>query len=318
MMRLQVTTIEALTPSVRLIRLADPRGAMLPAFDAGSHIELSFRVEGETVSRKYTLVSLPNDRRHYDIAVKRNDRGRGGSAFLHHRLSVGDELEVCDPVNEFGVARDGRHHVLIAGGIGITPMLGILSQLEASNASFELHYAARTESEMAFRDRFSMHDRSKVALYFTQAGPSERMDVDRLLAVHREQTDTHVYVCGPARLIDGVRLAAEAFGIRKQRIHFESFGPAWEPTDGSVRLAMTESGIELDVAPGTPLLDAMEAAGAWIPSDCRRGECGACIAGYTGGKPIHRDNCLTVEQRAHSFCPCVSWAASGEVLSLQL
>lgn len=315
-MRLARTT--ALAVDVKLIRLESIDGTSLPGFVPGAHLVLTFQAGDETVQRKYSLVSDPAGGAYYEIAVKNRPNGRGGSAFLHDVVPVGALLEVSAPISEFSVAADGRHHVLLAGGIGITPMLSMVSALRRSGASYELHYSARSRESMVFQDRVLEHDRDRVTLYFSESDAFRRMDVEQLLADHASEVDTHVYVCGPSGLIDRVRLAATSLGVPKQRVHFESFGPAWGPSDGPVRLLLSESGIDVEVLPGTTLLDAMEAAGAWMASDCRRGECGACIASYTGGKPIHRDNCLTEQQREHSFCPCVSWAKSTDVLTLQV
>ncbi|WP_431049069.1 PDR/VanB family oxidoreductase [Roseateles sp. L2-2] len=317
-MLLRVTEIEALTSSIRRIRLGSADGAPLTSFQPGAHVEIGLPVGDVVAFRKYSLISDGEDGSHYDIAVKRAEHGRGGSVFIHDELNVGDELDVSAPVNEFSIAAQGAHHVLIAGGIGITPMLGIASRLKQSGGSYELHYSGRTADEMAFHDRVRHDHGDQAQLYVTRGEGATRLDIAALLDRHQADADTHLYVCGPAQLIDAVRLAAEARGVNRRRIHFESFGPSWDATDGTVRIAMSESAMELEVAPGTTLLDAMEAAGAWIPSDCKRGECGACIASYSGGRPIHRDNCLTEEQRQHSMCPCVSWAASDEVLTLQL
>jgi len=318
MMQLRVADAKALAADVRLIRLETIDGAPLPGFAPGSHLALDFQLGDVAVQRKYSLISDPKGGAYYEIAVKNHLNGRGGSAFLHDVLPIGAALEASAPISEFSAASDGLHHVLIAGGIGITPMLSIFSQLRRSGASYELHYSAKSREAMVLKDRLLEQDSERVTLYFTQSDSFRRMNVDQLLADHADHGATHFYVCGPAALIDRVRLAAESHRVQKRRVHFESFGPAWASSDGPVKLSLSESGIDLDVPAGTTLLDAMEAAGAWMASDCRRGECGACIASYTSGKPIHRDNCLTEEQRAHSFCPCVSWASSTEVLTLQL
>lgn len=313
-MLLSVIHAELLTPDIRAIRLAHPDGSPLPAFDPGAHIELTLQLEGETVQRKYSLVSDPAQRAFYDIAVKRSLNGRGGSAHVHDAMAVGYVLQVGEPVNEFRLRTEAAHHVFIAGGIGITLLLGMASAAERANDSYELHYAARSEQAMAFRAPVTAL--SQATLYFSQA--AARPDIAAILGKHRDNAGVHVYVCGPAQLIDAVRLSATALGFAARQIHFESFGPAWAADDGSVQLVLSESGIELSVDPGVTLLDAMEAAGAWVPSDCKRGECGACITSYTGGLPLHRDHCLTAEQRAHSFCPCVSWASPQAVLTLQI
>ncbi|MDY0746767.1 PDR/VanB family oxidoreductase [Paucibacter sp. R3-3] len=317
-MLLRVTHVEMLTPNIRLIRLQNPDGSPLPSFKPGAHIEVGLPLGEAAAFRKYSLVSDGGDGTCYEIAVKRNAFGRGGSVFLNDALSIGDELEVSAPINEFGIASAGLHHVLIAGGIGITPMLGIASRLKQAGMSYELHYAAMSRGDMAFHDALLRDHAGRCTLYFTREEPAQRLDVQALVAHHRDHVGTHLYVCGPGSLIDEVRLSAEGSGLARPRVHFESFGPAWSASDGTVRVTMTESALDLEVEPGTTLLEAMEAAGAWIPSDCKRGECGACIASYTGGRPLHRDNCLTEAQRAHSFCPCVSWASSDAVLLVQM
>lgn len=315
-MLLSVIAVEMLTPDIKAIRLASPDGGMLPAYVAGAHVELGLPIQGDVVQRKYSLVSDPADLRCYDIAVKRNISGRGGSAHLHDAVAVGGLIEVSAPVNEFSLRKDASHHVLIAGGIGITPLLGMAGSAQREGHSYELHYSARDEQAMAFRDPVAAL--SRATAYFSQGGQPGRMDIAAILGAHRDDAGAHVYVCGPARLIDAVRWCAEALGYPARRIHFESFGPAWTPGDGTVQLMLSESGIALSVEPGVTLLEAMEEAGAWIPSECKRGECGACVTSYSGGAPLHRDNCLTPEQRETSFCPCVSWADAGSVLTLRI
>lgn len=317
-MLLRITQIESLTPDIRRVRLQRPDGAPLPPFQPGAHVELGLPLDGDVAYRKYSLISVGDDPTEYEIAVKRQALGRGGSRFMHDALAVGDELDVSAPVNEFAIAAAGNHHVLIAGGIGITPMLALAARLKRDGASYELHYSAQTLAEMAFHDDIVRAHADRVSLYTTRDASPRRLEVADLLARHQAEPGTHLYVCGPGSLIDDVRLSAEAAGIVRSRVHFESFGPTWTGSDGTVRLTLSESGMDIEVAPGTTLLDAMEAAGAWVPSDCKRGECGACIASYSGGRPLHRDHCLTEAQREHTFCPCVSWAASDEVLVVQM
>lgn len=317
-MLLSVIAVDTLTPEIKAFRLAAEDGRMLPAYAAGAHVELSLPLQGEggAVRRKYSLISDPADLRFYEIAVKRNDNGRGGSLWLHDEVAPGATLEVAAPANEFSLHGDASHHLFIAAGIGITPLLGMAGAAQREGWSYELHYAARNKQAMAFRAQVAALPRASE--YFSQGEQAGRMDIAAILGAHKDDAGAHVHVCGPARLIDEVRWCAEALGYPARRIHFESFGPAWTPSDGTVQLMLSESEIALAVAPGVTLLDAMEQAGAWIPSECKRGECGACITGYSGGAPLHRDNCLTLEQRAHSFCPCVSWAGPDSVLTLQI
>lgn len=315
-MLLSVIAIEMLSADIKAFTLALADGGLLPAYSAGAHVELSFQVQGATVQRKYSLVSDPAELHCYQIAVKRNVNGRGGSAYLHDEVTVGSRLEVSAPASEFSLASDAAHHLFIAGGIGITPLLGMAGIAERQAWPYELHYAAPDVQAMAFLEQVSALPGART--YFSQHAPASRMDIAAILGAHKDRGGVHVYVCGPARLIDAVRWCAESMGYPARHVHFESFGPAWMPGDGKVELMLSESGIALSVEPGVTLLDAMEEAGAWIPSECKRGECGACITSYSGGAPLHRDSCLTAEQRTHSFCPCVSWADANNVLTLQI
>lgn len=315
-MLLRVTKAEMLTQDIRFICLEASKGEALPQPEPGAHIELQLPINGECVRRQYSLISSLDQLTHYDIAVKRHSDSRGGSIFLHDILTIGDELEVSHPPNGFEIEPEGKHFILFAGGIGITPMLSMVASLRKSGVSYELHYASKTESDMAFREQ--LLGTENVSLYFTREKHPNRMNVDTILNACIGHSDAHIYVCGPTNMIENVRLAATRHGFQPNCIHFESFGPHWEPSDQVVRMNLTESGVEIEVSPGTTLLDAMESAGAWIASDCKRGECGACITSYSAGTPIHRDHCLTQEQRRHSFCPCVSWATSDTELSIQL
>ena len=315
-MLLSVIAVEMLTPEIKLIRIARADGAMLPAYTAGAHVEVSLPLQNGPAQRKYSLVSDPADLGFYEIAVKRNPNGRGGSAYLHDQVLVGDTLDISAPATEFSLADNAVRHIFIAGGIGITPLLGMAQNAERQAWPYALHYSAAEQQAMAFHAQVSAL--SGAHTHFSRVQPASRLDIAAILGAHRDEAGVHVYVCGPAGLIDEVRWCAESLGYPARHIHFESFGPAWAPSDGTVQLMLGESGIALSVEPGVTLLDAMEEAGAWIPSECKRGECGACITSYSGGVPLHRDSCLTQEQRAHSFCPCVSWAEAETVLTLQI
>lgn len=315
-MLLSVIAVDMLAPDIRAIELAAADGSPLPPFAAGAHVELAIPSSEPPSRRKYSLVSDPGKLESYRIAVKRQANGRGASAFLHDEVDVGSVLDVGMPANEFGVRAEASHHIFIAGGIGITPLLGMAMEAASRGLSHELHYVAQSRAAMALYEQVS--SLSRATTYFSQGEQASRPDIAAILGAHPHQADAHVYVCGPARLIDAVRWAANAAGYPARRIHFESFGPAWTASDGEVRLCLSGSALALSVPPGVTLLDAMEEAGAWIPSDCKRGECGACITSYSGGVPLHRDHCLTAEQRTHSFCPCVSWADSRSVLTVPM
>lgn len=306
-MKLTISRIEQVAQDVKAFELRDTAGGALPAFESGAHIELHL---SPGLIRRYSLTSDPSDLSHYTIAVLHHPGGRG-SSLLHERFKGGDTIETEAPRAGFGLV-DAPHSILIAGGIGITPILSHTRELARRGASFDVHYAAHSREQMAFRDAVEEYAGRRAFLYISSE--SRRMDVATILK--SSPADSHVYVCGPARLVDSVRTTAGVLGLRGDQIHFESFGPLWIATDQSVHLELALSGLTLDVPVGQTLLEAIEAAGIWVPYDCRRGECHMCMTQVVNGQPVHRDHCLSQEERESSMTPCVSWARGS--LSLEL
>lgn len=309
-MKLVVREILQLTDSVKSFAFAGEQGEELPEYRPGAHLALTLDTEGRTLLRRYSLVSDPADRREYRIAVLRDPASAGGSKHLHDRLRVGDTVEVDGPHSELKFVEDAPHTVLIAGGIGITPMLSLLRSLTVAERSVEIHYASRRHDQCAFQAevRALAGDRGK--FYFSNLG--QRLDLPALL--EPQSREAHVYVCGPRGLIDAVRRSAEKLGHPRSGVHFESFGPRWSPSDRPVELTLAQSGLTLQVPPGTTLLDAMVDAGAFVPYECKRGECATCVATVLEGDVEHRDLCLDDVQRASSVCTCVSWARDGRLV----
>lgn len=284
------------------ITLAAPDGGALPAFKPGAHIELSFT----GLTRRYSLTSSPHDVGHYEICVLRTNPSRGGSAYLHDRLRVGDRLHGAGPFNAFPLDLEARHTAFIAGGIGITPFFSMMEALERSSRPFELHYAARSP------DRFlPIPDYSGRTKRYPD-GRKQSMDIDAVL--DPLPTDVGLYVCGPRGLIEAVRAKAAARGWPDKEVHFESFGAGHQPADAPVKVHLTRSGWSIEVQPGTTILDALLANGVWAPHECRRGECASCMTEVLSGEPDHRDLCLTEEQRRYAMCTCVSWGRTSEIV----
>ncbi len=306
-MKLTVTRIEQIAQGIKAFELRDIAGGTLPAFDSGAHIELHL---SPGLVRRYSLTSDPGDLSHYTIAVLHHPDGRG-SSLLHERFKAGDTIEAEAPRAGFALA-DAPHSVLIAGGIGVTPILSHARELARRGESFEVHYAAHGRERMAFRDAVEGYSRGRAFYYISSE--SRRMDVAAILK--SSPTESHIYVCGPAGLVDSVRETAAGLGLMPDQIHFESFGALWSATDESVHLELTLSGLTLDVPVGQTLLEAIEAAGVWVPYDCRRGECHMCMTQVVAGQPVHRDHCLSQEERETSMTPCVSWARGLLVLEL--
>lgn len=301
-MELVVTRKDMIAADTVMIRLAAQGEDFLPAFKPGAHIEIS--VDG--MSRRYSLTSSPHARGYYEFRVLHTRPSRGGSAYLHDALRIGDAVAVSGPFNAFALNTEARHSVFIAGGIGITPFYTMMEALRERGRSFELHYTARTHDRL-----LPTHDYEAQTNLYVDEGGMPGLDVEQLL--HSLEADSDLYVCGPRALIEAVRLKATEHGWPRQAVHFESFGYAPRPDDTPITVHLVQSGMTIDVKPGISILDALEAAGVWAPFECRRGECGSCVAGIVSGDADHRDVCLTPEQRRQGVCTCVSWSFSNEL-----
>ncbi len=300
-MKLVVIAKDLVAEQTMRIRFAAADQSSLPGFAPGAHVELTFA----GMMRRYSLTSDARNLAHYEICALRADPGRGGSAYLHDSLMVGGEIEVSPPVNAFPLNIGASHSVFIAGGIGITPFLTMMTALQGAERSFELHYVARSAGRFLRLSQYAW----QTTHYTKKSGTS--LDVGRMLT--NLNGDTELYVCGPRSMIEAVRLNAMDKGWPQSRIHFESFGAPAKPGDGPVRLHLAQSRATIYVEPGTTILDALLAHGVWAGFECRRGECGSCTVDVISGDPDHRDVCLTSAQRQGAMCPCVSWSRSAEL-----
>ena len=314
-MKVEVTRIRDVAEDVRSLELRAVGGGELPTAEAGSHIRVEVTLAGAATERHYSVTSSAGDRSSYEIAVLREEDGRGGSAYMHEGVNEGDLLEISPPRNDFPLLDGEGHSVLIAGGIGITAILAMLRRLESKAASFELHYAARSRARMAYAKEVKRLAGARGFLYASDESTDSRMDLAELLSA--PAGDAHVYVCGPRRLIEGVKRAASETGWRPDQIHFEAFGARRGPDDGDIEVELAYTGSTLVVGPNQTILDALLDAGVWAPFECRRGECGMCVTQVLGGEPDHRDVCLTEGEREQSMCTCVS-RAEGSKLVLAL
>jgi ferredoxin-NADP reductase len=250
--KLQVEKITELGEGIKSFEFRDPSGGNLPAFESGAHICLQMAPE---LSRHYSLMSDPHDLLHYQIAVLHHPEGAGSSR-LHLQVREGDVIEADEPVSGFPLTGDGDH-ILIAGGIGITPILSHARELARRGASFELHYAVRKQSRIVFREELTRLAAPRLFLYVSEYG--QRLDVSKLLAGPR--SGVHIYACGPAALIEAVLETGTNQGWPREQIHVEAFGPEWRPTDEPVHLGLSLSGLQIDVPVGQTLLEAMELLG---------------------------------------------------------
>lgn len=288
--------------------------------DAGSHIRIAVRNhDGQIKTNAYSLINGPEQSAAAHIAVFRETDGDGGSRFMHDVLRVGDHLYIQPPKNDFPLVENAEHTILIAGGIGITPILSMARTLGARGDSLEIHYTARTEKSMAFKQLVADIARDNSHFYFSREEPIVRLDIEDIL--FEPKVGTHIYVCGPKVLIDAVIATAEVKGWSKNQIHFELFGNplARQDSDKSIEVELRKSGKTVQVASHQSVLDALLDTGVNVGFSCKRGECGNCKVPVLEGDIDHRDIVLdTYEKEAGNvMCSCVS-RVKGNRLVLDL
>ncbi len=303
--------IAAIVPHGRLVkefRLAPAGGAPVPCWHPGAHVELLFRAgAGSRHANAYSIVGEVDGM--LRIAVQREEGGRGGSRALHDEFEPGMELELGLPLDSFRLHVGTARTVLIGGGIGITPMMPMARALQRDGMPYELHYLARDPQRLVLADDLRALDGRHVHVYLTEQ--DGRPDLARLIGPWQDGGELHA--CGPQVLLDAIRACAAALGWPSRHIHFESFGARALAQDLPVRVHLRQSELTVEVAPGTSILDALIAAEVLVSYECRRGECGNCYAGVLAGEPVHRDVCLSAQQRAQGMTPCVSWCRSAEL-----
>ena len=310
---LRVSGIRQLTPRVRAYELRAADGGDLPAVRAGAALDVPVRLKsGVETTRRYSIASDPARRDVYEIAVLREEDGSGGSLAVHSDFQLGMTLRCGEPVHDYALHADDRPVVLIAGGIGITPIKAMVHQLRAEGRSPELHYAVRSRGQAPYLGELEQVAGADVHVY---AGDlHQRFDMVRTLS--RARAGTVFYVCGPQRLIDAVRAAGHEAGVPDDNIRFEHFSSAAaSTTDRALTVTLRRSGKRVVVAPAQSILDAVEAAGVLAAFGCRSGTCGTCRVKVLGGEPEHRDTALSDNQRNSErlMCICVSRAAGPEL-----
>lgn len=317
-MTLRVTSIVKSGRDIRTFTFADGArgsgcadGVPLPGFVPGSHLV----VQAGPYTNAYSLVSDGTAPTEYSISVLRVADGAGGSRWMHSRLQVGDEIRVWLPRSAFPPIARATKHLLIAGGIGVTPILSHLRAARRWHRDTQVLYTFRPENAAHVDEVTTLTD-GRAELYTVRAD-----FVTRLAEVLTTQPlGTHLYVCGPGGLIDHVVDSAKAAGWPESRIHFERFGIDALGAGDPFQVHLTGSEITLDVPSGTSMLEAIEAAGVAVPNRCRQGVCGECRIPVTAGTPIHRDLYLSAEEKnaGDAVMPCVSRAADGCTLEIPL
>jgi ferredoxin-NADP reductase/predicted pyridoxine 5'-phosphate oxidase superfamily flavin-nucleotide-binding protein len=315
-MELVISGVRQLTPRVRAFELRDPDGADLPAVKAGSHLQFTMNLpNGETIVRHYSICSNPARRDAYEIAVLREDEGSGGSLAVHDQFAIGRQLLTELPQNHFELHRDERPAVLVAGGIGITPIKAMAQTLKTRGNEFHLHYAGRSGREMAFRDRLLREFGEDMSVYRGDKG--ERLELKQMISAASDETI--FYVCGPGSLIDAVVNVAAELNIDPERVRFERFVATVAADARPIQVELRLSGKMLEVAADQTILAAMLEAGVDSPYSCKAGNCKSCAVKVLSGEPDHRDSALSTAERDdyQLMCPCVS-RAKGDHLALEI
>lgn len=292
-------------------------GKPLPPFSAGSHIDVTVR---SGLVRQYSLCNESDETHRYLIGVLRDPASRGGSRGMHEQVREGDLLKISAPKNHFALAAGAQRSILVAGGIGVTPILCMAERLFVSGGEFEMHYCARSVERMAFRKRILASGFSRnVQFHFDDGPPEQRLDIASLVAA--PQTNVHLYVCGPKGFMDAVLSAARANSWPESHLHYEFFAGEAAKSDGGtdfeVRLA--SSGRVIAVPKGTTIIHALARVGVNVPVSCEQGVCGTCLTRVLEGIPEHKDAYLTPEEQAlnDQLLPCCSRSLSP-VLVLDL
>jgi vanillate O-demethylase ferredoxin subunit len=297
--------------------LVSADGSRLPAFGPGAHIDV--HLPGGLI-RQYSLCNSPSETDRYVIAVLRNAEGRGGSLAMHELARVGQTLGISAPRNHFSLSTHAPHHLLLAGGIGVTPIFSMAQKLVSERQSFSLHYCARSRNRAAFSKNLSVFaDVSPVFFHFDDDQSDKAFDVESTL--REAPAGTHLYVCGPPGYMDLVLGEARRQGWAEDRLHFEFFGTQVQTSasgrEFQVRIAST--GTLIKIPNNCTVVQALAAHGIEIVTSCEQGVCGTCETRVLEGEPDHRDLYFTPEEHRMNdrFLPCCSRAKTS-VLVLDL
>ncbi|BEP53472.1 PDR/VanB family oxidoreductase [Variovorax sp. V118] len=323
-LQLRVAEARALNPLIRLLRLRAEDGRALPGFAAGAHIRVQVTLaDGTTDWRHYSLINFATERNatnaptDYVIAVRKEAEGRGGSRFMHEGLAEGSVLTIEPPKNDFPLHTGPGGTVLVAGGIGVTPLASMAARRRAEGAAVRMHYAGRSRDLMAFLPELQalLGDDLRVHADAEAGAP---LDIDALLDA--VPAGDRLYVCGPKVMLDAVLARTQARGWEHDRVHFELFTePVVEEGDQPFEVELAQSGQRFTVSVGQSILDCLIEHGCDPMFDCKRGECGVCAVPVIEGEIDHRDYVLTAREKAEGTVMqiCIS-RAKGARLVLDL
>ena len=320
-LKLKVKDVRPLTADIKLFEFVAAEGE-LPPFEAGAHVDIR---TGSGLRRSYSLANDPAERGRYVTAVLREPAGGGGSKWMHEGVSVGQVLTASGPTNNFPLHAEATHHLLIAGGIGITPLLAMGYELRRRGADFRMYYCTRAPQTTAFVDEVKEVFGERVTFVHDGGDVTRGLKLDEVLADPAD--GTHLYVCGPAGLLNAARKASENWP--EGTVHFELFTSTRTEAqkaelagrgNEAFEIELAQSGMTLTVPPDKTILDVLNENGIEMIYVCEDGWCGTCTVGLLGGKADHRDEVLTDKEKAENkkIQVCISRALPGEKLVLDL
>lgn len=310
-----VKSVTHLADGINAWEFRRPGGAELPAFTAGGHIDLLL---SNGLVRSYSLCNSQDERNRYVVAVRMDDPGRGGSKFVHQSLRAGDRIDISLPRNHFRLVEDASHVLLIAGGIGITPIWSMVQRLESLGRSWQLHYCVRTRDRCAFFDELSALEArrpGRVHFNFDHEPGAKVTDIGALVA--GALRGAHLYCCGPRPMLEAFEAATARNGIPPELVHLENFSPVAEAAlDGGFEVELRRSGKVLAIPPGQTILDILIDAGLSPLHSCMQGVCGTCETVILDGIPDHRDSVLTPAEKAsnRTMMICCSGSKSARLV----
>ncbi|MGN6808921.1 MAG: PDR/VanB family oxidoreductase [Trinickia sp.] len=321
--KLDVTlkSITSLAENINAFEFVSADGNPLPAFSAGSHIDV--HLPG-AVTRQYSLCNEPSERHRYVVAVLKDPEGRGGSVAMHDTLRVGQNVVISSPRNHFSLAESARRHLFIAGGIGITPIMSMIAEVQKRGETFHLYYCARAPQRAAFLDKLGPFiDQGLVSRHFDDGDPRKGLDLVSTLQGCSE--GTHLYYCGPGRFMDAIEAASSHWSSGTRHCERFSASGAVPPSsidasngestsDTPFEVELRRTGKSFTVQPGESIVGVLRSHDFEVDTSCCEGYCGTCMTRYLEGEPMHRDTVLDDEDREEFIMICCSRSKSPKLV----
>ena len=309
-LKLKVSGAEPMTEDTLKIQLEDEQGRELPEFTAGAHVDLIVGTGDDR--RSYSLINDPSERRRYVIGVLKDSNNRGGSEWIHENIRLGDCIESGYPKNNFNLVESAPYHLLIAGGIGVAPILSMCHRLNSIGAEYEVHYCERNEREAAFIDEMRDVAKDRLTVHYDEGNPEHGIELNAILS--KRPDGAQLYICGPNGLMEDAKAAANAWP--RDCVHTEKFrqNPSSDWTNNEFEVVLARHETTIKVGKEQSILEALRAQNITTDFSCTEGLCGTCRTKVLFGNVEHRDSVLTDAEKSEEnlMMVCISRAAAGE------